>query len=90
MKGASGDSNGSRLHPEKLKRGKSHHAYLKPECYQRGEAAYMAKLKTVQVIEIRRRHGKGNISYAQLAREFGVEPETISAVVRRKTWTNVP
>jgi hypothetical protein len=51
----------------------------------------LAKLTVEQVREIRRRYRKGVYgqgAYA-LAREFGVHPNTLHAVVTHRTWKDV-
>lgn len=54
----------------------------------RGEASHFAKLTEAQVVEIKTRLAKRN--GAALAREFGVEPETIRLIRLGKTWRHVP
>lgn len=44
------------------------------------------KLTDEQVIEIRERYAKGDISQMQLGREYGVTGENIYHIVRRKIW----
>ncbi len=44
------------------------------------------KLKSEQVIGIRRRYRAGGVTYKQLAREYGVVVETIGAIVNGRTW----
>ncbi len=72
--GASGDSNGARLHPERLARGEAHGS---------------AKLTADKVIYIRARHAGGNISMTALALQFGVTQVTVSAIIRRKKWRHI-
>jgi len=54
--------------------------------YVRGEKAPSAKLSAEQTREIRERYGKGGVTYAELAAEFGVAKTTIGALVRGQTW----
>lgn len=71
---ATGERNGARLYPERL---------------PRGEANPGAKFTAVQVRVIRDRHA-GGASFHALAREYGVDRSTITAMVRRETWAHVP
>ena len=86
---ARGDQNGSRLHPEKLRRGNNHPARIHPEYLLRGEYNNKTKLKVCQVVEIRKRHSRGE-SCASLGREFGVYGSTIQGIVKRTGWRWVP
>lgn len=54
----------------------------------RGEANPAAVLDAERVLEIRRRYAAGELQ-VPLAAEYGVKQVTISAIVRRKTWTNL-
>jgi hypothetical protein len=87
---ASGDKNGSRLHPERLRRGENHPAKLNPENLARGERVNTAKLTESKVIEIRSAYATGDISQRTLSVMFGVDQTMISLIVRRKSWTHVP
>lgn len=68
-----GDRNGSRLHPESL---------------HRGEQSHLAKLTGDAVRSIRRQYADGN-SLRALGRLYGVSDETISHVVKRRTWKHI-
>lgn len=52
-----------------------------------GEKMWNAKLTEEQVIEIRSRSPQ--ISYAKLAKEYGVSLVTIAQVITRKTWKHI-
>lgn len=54
----------------------------------RGERMGSAKLTEDQVVEIRRRHGEGEM-VTVLAEEFDVSHGTVGALVRRETWKHV-
>jgi hypothetical protein len=85
---ASGERNGSRLHPEKLARGDRSGSHLHPESYT-GENNGGAKLTRYQVVEIRRRYrwgGIGGDSSYTLAKEYGVSPPLIQSIVKNKLW----
>ena len=72
-RGATGDANGSRTHPEKV---------------PRGAANGSAKLTSDKVLKIRARWKAGGVTYAALARQFGVGTVTAWKIVRRKTWAH--
>jgi hypothetical protein len=54
----------------------------------RGERSGPSKLKTDQVLEIRRRHQVG-ASIQGLAREYGLSGETVHGIVHRRYWRHV-
>ncbi len=85
---ASGDRNGTKTHPERLRRGDGHHARLRPETLTRGEAHPMTSLTEQDVRTIRREHQVGT-SMGALARRFGVDKTSIFNVVHRRTWRHV-
>ncbi len=78
-----------RAHPELHARGDSHWTRLYPESVVKGEDHNLAKLTTDQVIEIRRRHALGGVSYADLGKEFHSTKENISCIVRGLTWKHL-
>ncbi len=65
---ATGDRNGTHLHPESVVRGERHHK---------------AKLSDTQRGEVVRRHAKGEVTMAQLGREYGVTRQSIWAIVHQ-------
>ncbi len=69
-----GDKNGSRLHPEKLRR---------------GELASKAKLTSDQVREIRRRLKSSEATYRELSIEFHVTAQAIRAIELKKSWRHI-
>lgn len=90
---ATGDRNGSRLHPDKLVRGKAHHLRKDPTPSQ-GENNANTILTNEQVREIRRRY----IPYVncrkpsnrrELAKEFNVTSNIITLIVKGVTWRSV-
>ena len=88
---ATGDKNGSRLHPEKLIRGDAHPARRIPG-WRKGERNGRAKLTLEAVKEIRATYVKGRGPYypgnsKQLAEKFGVSQGMILNVVRGENWT---
>lgn len=54
-----------------------------------GEAHHKARLTEEKVRSIRERFAAGSITKADLAREHGVTPQSIGAVIARTTWTHV-
>lgn len=86
---ATGDKNGSRLHPEKLARGDKNGMRLHPEKVQRGERNGNSKLTWPQVREIRHRYaflGIGGEGSYKLAKEFGVDSSIILDIVKKRIW----
>ena len=73
-RGATGDANGSRTHPEKV---------------VRGEAHGLTELNEAKVLEIRALYPAGGISHAALGRQFNVSAATIWNIIHRKTWTHI-
>lgn len=55
----------------------------------RGEASCQAKLNTAKVLEIRARYKTGEVTYSQLARQFGVNFSTISDVIHYEAWKHI-
>ena len=85
---ASGDNNGSRLHPERLVRGDAHPA-RRTVGWSQGERNGEARLCVADVIAIRARYAVGGITMQALGSEYGVDKQTIHRVVRRKGWRHV-
>lgn len=86
---ASGDRNGSRLHPERLVRGAQHPAYTKPELRARGERCGSAKLKAADIPMIRARVAEG-ATVAAVARAYGMSEGAIDRIVKRRSWAHIP
>lgn len=99
-----GDRNGSRLHPERLKRGAESPATLHPERMARGsrnghnthpertprgETSGQAKLTEDQVREIRKLYATGKYFYAALGKQFAVTKQNIRYIVKRMAWKHV-
>jgi hypothetical protein len=55
----------------------------------KGERVVVSKLTNAQVIEIRQRYATGNISQAQLAREYGITSATMGSLIRQETWRHL-
>lgn len=55
----------------------------------RGVKNGLSKLTPSGVIRIRQRYADENITYAELAREYGVTPPTIMSVIKRVTWKHL-
>ncbi len=54
-----------------------------------GMKSSSAMLVDAQVIEIRERYAKGDVSYAALADEYNVEAATIGYIVRGRSWPHI-
>lgn len=70
---AYGDANGSRQHPERLRR---------------GEQVNTAKLTAAQVVEIRQRKAAGERAI-DLAAEYGVHKNLIWLIASRRVWAHI-
>ncbi|MDJ0454423.1 HNH endonuclease [Gordonia amicalis] len=55
----------------------------------RGEIQHLAKLTAADVLEMRRLHAAGDVSYVALGRRFGVAKSTAIDAIRGKTWTHL-
>ena len=84
----SGDSNPSRLHPERLPRGDRHGSVTHPEKLPRAEEHPNAVLTADEVRNIRALHRDG-WSGVELAARFRVSTVTVSLIVRRLAWKTV-
>ncbi len=69
-------------------KGRSKLPILTPEKAARGERCANSKLKTEQVLEIRRRHKDGTTAKS-LASMFKVSERAIGQIVHRETWRHV-
>ncbi len=67
-----------------VRKGRSH----KP--FRVGEAGHNVKLTEAQVLEIRRLHAVGGITYVQLGQQFGVHAVSIRLIVKRINWSHLP
>ena len=74
--------------PKRIARGKRHGWALHPDSLPRGEDAHWARLTEKDVLEIRSRKYERGL-YARLAARYGVTPEMISLIYRRKKWTHL-
>lgn len=54
----------------------------------KGEASGQSKLTEAEVLCIRKMYADGSTGVA-LAKEFGIEPATVSQIVLRKTWKHI-
>ena len=70
--------------------GKTSGAKRHPEMIRRGEQHGLAKLTASDVIEMRRLHAAGGISYAELGRLFPVHWVTCRSIVLKKLWKHIP
>lgn len=53
-----------------------------------GEKSWTAKLTELDVLEIRKKYNK-NDCYQKIAKQYNVDPTTISQIIRRKTWKHI-
>lgn len=72
---ASGDKNGSRLHPEKLNPA-------------RGESHWLSKLTKQDILCIRKRYFEGE-TQESISEGFGITRAYVSEIVNRKRWTHI-
>lgn len=56
---------------------------------QKGDRHWISKLTEANVTEIRMRYSTESITHARLAKEYGVDAETIGGVIRRRRWKHV-
>lgn len=80
---------GDHVPPERRARAERNGAYTHPERLPRGENHGRAVLTEVQVRAIRAAFASGAATITELGRRFGVTPQSIFAIVRRKTWRHV-
>lgn len=69
--------------------GENHPRKLRPELFPIGEKAGCAKLKTRQVIKIRKTYVRGKISQQKLADRYGVSRGLIGHIVRGRSWRHL-
>jgi predicted XRE-type DNA-binding protein len=55
-----------------------------------GENGHAARLRTEDVVEIRRLYATGEVTQRQLGERFGVTQSHIGYIVKRKAWAHVP
>ena len=99
-----GDKNGSRLHPERIRRGENHPARIHNNSYYRrgenhpsrsrdyfarGSAHHNAKVTEDAVREMRQLRTLGT-TLETLAQRFGITAVTVSKIVRHEAWKHVP
>jgi len=54
-----------------------------------GERHHFAKLTAQAVLDMRNRHAKGDVTIAQLAREYGISEPSANRVIAGITWRHV-
>ena len=79
----------SALYPGSYPRGDAHVLHQHPELAARGEDVPRHVLTEDEVLEIRRRWAAEDVTQIQMSEEYGVDPSTISCVVREKTWRHL-
>jgi hypothetical protein len=100
---ATGDRNGSVIHPESRPRGNEHWTRshperrlrgnlnglrIHPESVLRGEAHGMALVTAGQVREIRLRYASGE-QQGPIAHDYGIGRSAVGAIVRREVWKHL-
>jgi group I intron endonuclease len=55
----------------------------------KGERQWNAKFSDNDIIQIRKQWDNGEKSQTELAKEYGVKPNTINQIVNRKRWTHI-
>lgn len=86
---AKGLKSGRYTHPETTARGDRQGLRLHPEASAKGERCATSKLKTNQVLEIRRLHKEG-VSAKTLGVTFGIAERSVHQIVSRFTWKHIP
>jgi hypothetical protein len=69
--------------------GENHWTHRRPDLLPRGEQHHDAKLTDRDVRHIRAVYDEGIVTMTYLADVFGVNRETISRIVHRKTWRHL-
>lgn len=85
---ARGLQNGKYTRPDRTPRGERNGARTRPDRIRRGTAVNTCRLNEGLVRAIRTEHANGR-SARGLARAYGVDRTTITAIVRRRTWSHI-
>lgn len=83
----SGEAHWVKLHPERMARGE-HHWRRRVKLWE-GERNPRGRLRAEDVLTIREKYATGTIEQKELAKEYGLDPSSIWAIVRRKTWIRI-
>ncbi len=86
---ATGERNGSKKFPERLKRGEDHPRRLRPEIGARGSQHGRAKLTEADVLEIRRKYETGQYTHRGLAKEYGICKSQLTRILVRRVWSHI-
>lgn len=86
---ARGDRNGARMHPERLKRGESHHARLKPETYDNHGPKCKRRLRRDEVLEIRRLAENRLLPRRDIIERFSISKTTLTKILSRTTHADL-
>lgn len=84
-----GEKNWAKMNPDKMIRGDDHWCRKNPERVFRGEDSYISKLKTEQVLEIRKMRKEG-VKMRIIAELFNIAQGTVHKIVNRLRWAHVP
>lgn len=79
---------GSHVHPERVPRGDRHPSRTRPECFQRGEGHYKARLTADAVLQIVRMRSEG-AKLREISEIFCVNISTVSKITNKKNWRSV-
>lgn len=90
-KWATGESHGSKTHPESVPTGERNGAYTHPEMIRKGEEHGRAILTEEDVLEIRAIHRKGSKKFGAyaLARKYGMSPGAIQKIISGQNWKHL-
>ena len=86
---ARGERHGSKTHPEAVVRGDRHAFRCNPSLAARGSRAGKAKLTEEQVLEMRAKYARGDVTIAQLGREYALTWQGTRAIVLRRVWQHI-
>lgn len=86
---ARGNKNGSRLYPERLRRGETHHAFLKPETYNNHGEKCERRLTPDEVHEIRRLGDNRLLLRKEIIKRFRISLTTLKHILARRTHADL-
>lgn len=55
-----------------------------------GSANLNSKLTELQVTTMRQQHATGNFTFAQLARDYGIDRTNVEDICKHKAWRHIP
>lgn len=87
--GTHADNSDDKVRKGRQAQGQTHGSRLKPERMRRGPGVKQSKLNESLVREIRRRYAAEKVSFEALARQYGVSRPMIGYIVNRTWWRHV-